>query len=79
MLAPGRVRELIRDRRDTAAAVANAITALTNGLSAANQKLVFMLLSQAFEERHFKEREVSLEIFGKRSCQNRFARKIMPA
>jgi len=43
MLAPGRFLELIRDRRDTAAAVANAITALTKGLSAANQKFVFML------------------------------------
>src|SRR5438067_1254874 len=53
MLAPGRFLELIRDRRDTAAAVANATTALTNGLSAANQKFVFMLFSQAFRDRHF--------------------------
>jgi hypothetical protein len=42
MLAPGRFLELIRDRCDTAAAVANATTALTNGLSATNQKFVFM-------------------------------------
>ena len=43
MLAPGRFLELTRDRRDTAAAVANATTALTNGLSATNQKFAFML------------------------------------
>jgi hypothetical protein len=43
MLAPGRLLELVRDRRDTAAAVANATTALTNGLSATNQKFVFIL------------------------------------
>jgi len=43
MLAPGRFLELIRDRRDTAAAVAKATTALTNGLSATNQKPVLML------------------------------------
>jgi hypothetical protein len=44
MLAPGRLLELIRDPRIMAAAVANATTALTNGLSAANQiGFVFML------------------------------------
>jgi hypothetical protein len=43
MLAPPRLLELIRDPRIIAAAVANATTALMNGLSAANQKLVFML------------------------------------
>jgi hypothetical protein len=37
MLAPARLLELIRDPRIMAAAVANATTALTNGLSAANQ------------------------------------------
>jgi hypothetical protein len=37
MLAPTRVLELIRDPRIMAAAVANATTALMNGLSAANQ------------------------------------------
>src|SRR6266478_3208215 len=40
MLGPGRFPELIRDRRDNAAAVANATTALTNGLSATNQRFV---------------------------------------
>jgi len=47
--------ELIRDPRIMAAAVANATTALMNGLSAANQKLVFILFSQAIEERHFRK------------------------
>jgi len=56
MLAPARLLELIRDPRIIAAAVANAITALTKGLSAANQKFVFMLFSQAIKERHFVER-----------------------
>jgi len=37
MLAPGRVLELVRDPRIMAAPVAHATTALTNGLSAANQ------------------------------------------
>jgi hypothetical protein len=37
MLAPARLLELIRDPRIMAAAVANATTALTNGMSAANQ------------------------------------------
>jgi len=60
MLAPGRFLELIRDRRDTAAAVANATAALTNGLSATNQKFVFILFSQAFEGGDFTEREISL-------------------
>jgi len=43
MLAPPRLLELIRDPR-IIAAVASAITALTNGLSAASQKFVFMLI-----------------------------------
>ena len=43
MLAPAWLLELIRDPRVITAAVANATTALTKGLSAANQKLVFML------------------------------------
>jgi hypothetical protein len=59
MLAPARLLELIRDPRIITAAVANATTALTNGLSAANQKLVFMLLSQAFEDRRFRKFETS--------------------
>jgi hypothetical protein len=37
MLAPARLLELIRDPRIMAAAVANATTALTNEVSAANQ------------------------------------------
>jgi hypothetical protein len=43
MLAPGRLLELIQDPRIMAATVANATTALTNGLSAANQKFIFIL------------------------------------
>jgi len=43
MLAPARLLELIRDPRAMAAAVANVTTALTNGLSAANQKFIFIL------------------------------------
>jgi hypothetical protein len=43
MLAPARLLELIRDPRTMVAAVANATTALTNGLSAANQKFIFIL------------------------------------
>ena len=61
MLAPARLLELIRDPRISAAAVANATTALTKGLSAANQKLSSCCLSQAFEDRHFTEREISFE------------------
>jgi hypothetical protein len=37
MLAPAQSLELIRDPRIIAAAVANATTALMNGLSAVNQ------------------------------------------
>jgi hypothetical protein len=48
MLAPGRFLELIRDRRDIAAAVANATTALTHELSATNQQFVFILLISSF-------------------------------
>src|SRR6266699_1627753 len=44
MLAPARLLELVRDPRIIAAAVANATNALTKGLSAANQKFVFMLI-----------------------------------
>ena len=53
MLAPARVLELVRDPRVIAAAVTNATTAPIIGLSAANQKFVFMLISQAFKDRHF--------------------------
>jgi hypothetical protein len=44
MLAPGRLPGLFQEPRIIAAAVANATTALTKGLSAANQKFVFMLI-----------------------------------
>jgi hypothetical protein len=43
MLAPGRLPGLFQDPRITGAAVANATTGLTNGLSAANQKFIFIL------------------------------------
>src|SRR6266478_7291077 len=55
MLAPGRFLELIRDRRDTAAAVANATTALTKGLSATNQKFVFMLIISSIRRPAFQK------------------------
>jgi len=58
MLAPGRPLELIRDRRDTAAAVAIATTALTKGLSASHQTLVLILSSQEFEDRRFRKFEI---------------------
>jgi putative endonuclease len=45
--------ELIRDPRIMTAAVAKATIALRKGLRAANQKFVFMLFSQAFEDRYF--------------------------
>src|SRR6266850_4207577 len=55
MLAPGRVLELIRDPRIMAAAVANATTALTNGLSAANQKFVFILFISSIRRSAFQK------------------------
>jgi len=55
MLAPGRVLELIRDPRIMAAAVANATTALTNGLSAANQKFVFILFISSIRTSAFQK------------------------
>src|SRR6478672_5918009 len=55
MLAPGRLLELIRDRRDPAAAVANATTALSKGLSAANQKLVFILFISSIRRSAFQK------------------------
>ena len=58
MLAPGRFLKLIQDRRDTAAAVANATTALTNGVSATHQTFVLILSSQAFEDRRFRKFEI---------------------
>src|SRR5438874_11037830 len=55
MLAPARLLELIRDPRINAAAVANATTALTNGLSAANQKFVFMLIISSIRRPAFQK------------------------
>src|SRR5260370_22341979 len=60
MLAPGRLLELIRDRRDTAAAVAKATTALTKGLSAANQKFVLILIISSIRRSAF---QIGLRIF----------------
>src|SRR4051812_9489679 len=56
MLAPGRFSELIRDRRDTAAAVANATIALRKGLSAKNQKFVFMLIISSIQRPAFRKK-----------------------
>jgi len=53
MLAPARLLELIRDPRIIAAAVANATTALTKGLSAANQKFVFILIISSIRRPEF--------------------------
>ena len=55
MLGPGRFPELIWDRRDNAAAVANATTALTNGLSATNQKFVFMQIISSIRRPAFQK------------------------
>src|SRR6266436_6180909 len=55
MLAPGRLPGLFRDPRDTAAAVANATTALRKGLSATNQKFVFMLIISSIRRSAFQK------------------------
>jgi len=55
MLAPARLLELNRDPRIIAAAVANATTALMNGLSAANQKFVFMLIISSIRRSTFQQ------------------------
>jgi len=55
MLAPPRLLELILDPRIMAAAVANATTALMNGLSAANQKLGFMLFISSVRRSTFQQ------------------------
>src|SRR5882724_6045800 len=55
MLAPTRLPELIRDPRTMAAAVANATTSLRNGLSAANQKFVFMLIISSIRRSAFQK------------------------
>jgi hypothetical protein len=53
MLAPGRLLELMRDRRDTATAVAKPTTALTNRLSATNEKFVFILFTSSIRRSTF--------------------------
>jgi hypothetical protein len=60
MLAPARLLEVIRDPRTMAAAVANATTALTNGLSAANQKFIFILFISSNRRSAFQK---GLKIF----------------
>jgi hypothetical protein len=55
MLVPARLLELTRDPRIIAAAVANATTALMNGLSAADQKLVFMLFISSVRRSTFQK------------------------
>jgi hypothetical protein len=55
MLAPRRGLELSRDRRDTAAAVANATTALMMGLSAAIHRVVFMLIISSIRRSAFQK------------------------
>jgi hypothetical protein len=55
MFAPARLLELIRDPRIMAAAVANATTALTSGLSAANQKFIFILFISSIRRTTFQQ------------------------
>jgi hypothetical protein len=55
MLAPGRLVELNKELRIIAAAATTPTTAPMNGPSAKNQKFVFMPLSQAFGDRHFRK------------------------
>src|SRR5438876_12020948 len=55
MLAPGRLPGLFQDLRIIAAAVANATTALTKGLRAANQKFVFMLIISSIRRPAFQK------------------------
>src|SRR6266404_6616104 len=55
MLAPGRLPGLFQEPRIIAAAVANATTALTKGLSAANQKFVFMLIISSVRRPAFQK------------------------
>ena len=56
MLAPDRLAGFFQDPRTIAAAVANATTALTKGLSAANQKLVFILFISSTRRPAFQKR-----------------------
>jgi hypothetical protein len=55
MFAPGRLLELIRDPRIMAAAVGDATTALRNGLSAANQKFIFILFISSIRRTTFQQ------------------------
>src|SRR6266446_625927 len=55
MLAPGRLPGLFQEPRIIAAAVANATTALTKGLSAENQKFVFMLIISSIRRPAFQK------------------------
>ena len=76
MFAHGCLLELIPDPGTMAAAVANATTALTKGLSAANQKFVFMLIISSILRSAFQK---ELKFSCTRSCQDWFASKIMLA
>src|SRR5713101_6583377 len=77
MLAHGRLRELIPDPRPiaAAAAVAKATTALTNGLSATNQKPVLMLFISSTRRPAFQK---GLKFFLHAILPSWFASKIMP-
>jgi hypothetical protein len=55
MLAQGRVRELKRDLPIVAAAATTPTAASVKGLDANTQRVVFTLLSQAFEDRNFRK------------------------
>jgi hypothetical protein len=55
MLAQGRVRELNKDLPIIAAAATTPTAASMKGLDAKTQRVVFMLLSQAFEDRRFRK------------------------
>src|SRR6266436_9815149 len=55
MLAPGRLPGLFQEPRIIAAAVANATTALTKGLSTTNQKFVFMLIISSIRRPAFQK------------------------
>ena len=54
MLAPGRLPGLFQEPRIIKAAVASATTVLTKGLSAANQKFVFMLIISSIQRPAFQ-------------------------
>ena len=60
MLAQGRVRELNKDLPIIAAAATTPTAASMKGLDAKTQRVVFMLLSQAFEDRRFRRFQICL-------------------